>query len=98
MLLTVVPVAGQESSSELAFARKLYDDGLYLLAADQYRDFVLRNPTSSLADQARFMVGESFFAQNDLAQAGEAYRELLAEHPQSHSPAVYCSTARLIRQ
>ncbi|MFC1683770.1 tetratricopeptide repeat protein, partial [Candidatus Zixiibacteriota bacterium] len=83
MLLTVVPVAGQESSSELAFARKLYDDGLYLLAADQYRDFVLRNPTSSLADQARFMVGESFFAQNDLAQAGEAYRELLAEHPQS---------------
>lgn len=78
-----VPGQGQDLPSELAFARKLYDDGLYLLAAEQYRDFAQKNPTSPQAAQARFMVGESFFAQGDLVQAEEAYREFLAEHPQS---------------
>lgn len=79
----IVDASGQDLPPELAFARKLYDDGLYLLAAEQYGDFALARPDSPLADQARFMVGESFFAQGDLVQAKEAYRKFLAEHPQS---------------
>jgi TolA-binding protein len=77
-----LPCYGQDQPPELAFARKLYADGLYLLAAEQYGDFAQAHPNSPLAAQARFMVGESFFAQGDLAQAKEAYRKILAEHPQ----------------
>lgn len=74
---------GQDVPPELAFAKKLYDDELYLLAAEQYRNFALENPTSHLAAQAQFMVGESFFAQGDLTQAKEAYGQFLAKYPQS---------------
>ncbi|KPL18943.1 MAG: hypothetical protein AMJ92_05555 [candidate division Zixibacteria bacterium SM23_81] len=83
-LSVLVAVAwGQDAPPELAFAKKLYDDGLYLLAAEQYRNFTLENPTSHLVAQAQFMVGESFFAQGDLTQAKEAYGQFLAKYPQS---------------
>jgi TolA-binding protein len=84
LTLQTIPGQSQEAPPELAFAKKLYADGLYLLAAEQYRDFALTNPTSPLAAQAKFMVGESFFARDDLDLAAEAYREFLAGYPQSN--------------
>ncbi len=83
LLFAAVPAWGQDVPPELAFANKLYGDGLYLLAAQQYRDFALTHPSSPLSMQARFMVGESFFAQGDFSLAEEAYREFLATHTQS---------------
>ncbi|MCK4271780.1 tetratricopeptide repeat protein, partial [bacterium] len=86
LLLSFLAVQGhsQDAPQELAFARKLFDDGLYVLAAEQYHDFALANPSSPMAVQARFMVGESYFANGDLAEAEEVYREFLAQDPRSH--------------
>ncbi len=86
LLLSFLAVQGhsQDTSQELAFARKLFDDGLYILAAEQYHDFALANPSSPMAVQARFMVGESYFANGDLAEAQEVYREFLARDPMSY--------------
>ncbi len=75
-------VHAQTASSDLDFARKLYDDGLYLLAADQYQDFARNHPDSPLVPRARFMVAESYLAQGHLEAAEGGYRDFLRQHPQ----------------
>ena len=89
VLLCLILITGaaraQTGSSDLDFARKLYDDGLYLLAADQYQEFAREYPDSPLAAQASLMAAESFFAQGDLSAAEQGYRDLLRRYPQDAS-------------
>jgi TolA-binding protein len=82
LILTSTVTHAQTGTSDLDFARKLYDDGLYLLAADQYQEFARHHPNSPLVSRARFMAAESYFAQQDLAAAEDGYRAFLRQHPQ----------------
>jgi len=81
LLVTAAAVRAQTESSDLDFARKLYDDGLYLLAADQYEDFIRSYPEHPLVSRARFMVAESHLYQGDIETAEEGYGEFLRQHP-----------------
>ena len=85
LLVTLGSARAQTESSDLDFARKLYDDGLYLLAADQYAEYVRDYPDSPQVARARYMVAESYFAQGDLVKADQGYRDFLRQHPQDPS-------------
>jgi tol-pal system protein YbgF len=47
--------------------------GRYGLALQNYREFVRRFPTSDLADNAQYGIGESFFAQSQFDSAAVEY-------------------------
>ena len=82
LLAAVGSSRAQTESSDLDFARKLYDDGLYLLAADQYEDFIRSHPDHPLVSQARFMVAESYLYQGNIEAAEEGYGEFLQQYPE----------------
>jgi len=82
LIMAGAMVHAQTGSSDLDFARMLYDDGLYLLAADQYQDFARHHPDSPLVPLARFMVAESYLSQGHLEAAEGGYRDFLRQHPQ----------------
>lgn len=52
--------------------------GRYALALQGYRDFVRRHPTTELADNAQYGVGECFFAQSQFDSAAVEYARVEA--------------------
>ena len=69
--------------------RKLYDQatqdltqGRYALALQNFRDFVARDPSSDLADNAQYGIGESFFAQSRFDSAAVEYAKVEGLTPQ----------------
>jgi tol-pal system protein YbgF len=57
--------------------------GRYGLALQGFRDFIRRYPTSELADNAQYGVGESFFAQSQFDSASTEYARVEAQWPKS---------------
>jgi tol-pal system protein YbgF len=55
--------------------------GRYALALQNFRDFLRRFPTSELADNAQYGVGESFFAQSKFDSAAVEYARVEATYP-----------------
>lgn len=55
--------------------------GRYAQALRSFREFLLRAPESSLADNAQYGVGECFFAQSQFDSAGAAYARVPALWP-----------------
>ena len=69
--------------------RQLYDQatqdltqGRYALALQNFRDFVARDPSSDLADNAQYGIGESFFAQSRFDSAATEYAKVEGLAPQ----------------
>jgi tol-pal system protein YbgF len=56
--------------------------GRYSMALDGFRDFVRRYPTTELADNAQYGVGECFFAQTQFDSAGVEYAQVEKRWPQ----------------
>lgn len=71
------------AEKEFLFAQKLYEDGLHLLAAEQFRNFAQKFPNNERADQALFFSGESYFAISEYEKAFGAYRDLELNYPRS---------------
>lgn len=71
------------AEKEFFFAQKLYEDGLHLLAAKQFRDFAQKFPNNERADQALFLSGESYFAISEYDKAFGAYRDMELNYPRS---------------
>jgi tol-pal system protein YbgF len=57
--------------------------GRYPMALQGFRELVQRFPSSDLADNARYGVGECFFAQSRFDSAAAEYERIGQEHPQS---------------
>ncbi|NIR51963.1 tetratricopeptide repeat protein [candidate division KSB1 bacterium] len=68
---------------EFGFARQLFDDGLYELAAEQFKDFANKYPSDGNADDALFLAGEAYFKAENFDHAFKAYKELEIVYPQS---------------
>jgi tol-pal system protein YbgF len=56
--------------------------GRYTMALQGFRDFVLKFPSLELTDNARYGIGECYFAQAQFDSAAIAYAQVDAMHPQ----------------
>jgi len=68
---------------EYVFAEKLYEDGMFLLAAEQFEQIATRAPNSDNADNAWYLAGEAYFKTSNFQKAFEAFKELEVGYPQS---------------
>ncbi|RMD86541.1 MAG: outer membrane protein assembly factor BamD, partial [Calditrichaeota bacterium] len=76
----------QESSlaeREFTFAQKLYDDGLFTLAAQEFQHFVEKYPTHPKAPEALFLSGSAYFSAKQFLKAFDTYRDLEIRFPNS---------------
>jgi tol-pal system protein YbgF len=80
--------AGAGEPPAAADRNQLYDQatqdltqGRYALALQGFRDFLRTSPQSELADNARYGVGESFFALARFDSAAVEYERVTRDHP-----------------
>lgn len=94
---TAAPAAGRKETVD---PRQLYDAayldvvrGNFPLAIAGFREFLKQHPSHSLADNARYWVGECLYAQKQFAAAMEEFRATIAEYPaQDKEPAARYKT------
>ncbi|MFQ5865467.1 MAG: tetratricopeptide repeat protein [bacterium] len=72
-----------KSDKEFNFAEKLYEDKLFVLAAEQFKIFAEKYPNHKNADEALFLSGEAFFAAEDYSRAFEIFKQLEISYPTS---------------
>ncbi len=80
-----------DSGPPSADAQELYDRGytfyhrgLYVDAESSFQQFLGAHPTSELADNAYYWIGESRFARADYRGALAAFRETLTRYPEGN--------------
>jgi tol-pal system protein YbgF len=60
-----------------------YQRGNFDLAIAGFREFVVKNPNSDLADNAAYWVGESLFSQKKYRDAIQQFDSVVTKYPQS---------------
>jgi tol-pal system protein YbgF len=60
----------------LEITRRSYD-----LAVTGFREFIKKYPGSSLADNAQYWIGESFYAQKKYREAAAEFEKVIAQYP-----------------
>jgi tol-pal system protein YbgF len=85
------PGGGGMSSLPRASSDSLYQNALrdfttgkYDLARQEFGDYVLKFPSTDLASNAQFYLGEISYAQGDYKDAIAQYNQVLANYPQSY--------------
>src|SRR5271155_2755525 len=73
-------------SSDTLYQNALRDftTGKYDLARQEFGDYVLHFPSTDLASNAQFYLGEISYAQGDFKDAIAQYNQVLANYPQSY--------------
>lgn len=69
------------SDTDFLYARKLYDDKLYALAAQEFSRFVRNYPSDSRLPDARFYAGMAFFNTGEYDQARRDFQYLAVDFP-----------------
>lgn len=75
--------AGADEQAAYDAAFKALRDGDYAHASRGFRDFIQQHPDSSLAPNAWYWLGESYYVTTNYAVALEAFQRLLSQFPQS---------------
>lgn len=79
-LFSIVHAVAQEpKASDLDFAHGLYGRKEFLLAVEEYQNFLRKNPTGTLAEEARFFLAESLVQLKRPVEALESYAVLTAD-------------------
>lgn len=73
--------ATPEMTSELASARRLFDDGKYDAAGKQLQKIAKKHKLTAFGEEAQFLLGECYYRQRRLAYAQDAYDQLLEDYP-----------------
>lgn len=77
-------VASQTGENQaFLYANKLYSEGMYSLAASQFRSFMENYPSSPRAPEALFMAGEAYFKLEKYHEAQQAYLEMTMRYPEA---------------
>jgi tol-pal system protein YbgF len=74
------------SSTEQAVYGQAFDAlkaGSYSIAITGFKDFLSTYPTSSLAENAQYWLGESYYVTHDYGSAAGAFRTVLKKYPDS---------------
>ena len=77
---------GGPSSTEQAVYGQAFDAlkaGSYSIAITGFKDFLSTYPTSSLAENAQYWLGESYYVTHDYGSAAGAFRTVLKKYPDS---------------
>ena len=76
---------GKNAVQELYdFAKKLFDDGDKENARIQFENFINKYPDSENADNARFWIADSYYAEKWFEKAILEYQKVLEEYPDSN--------------
>jgi len=67
--------------SDLNFGKGLFNDGLYEEAINEFEKVIAYSPTSDDAQEAIFLIGESYRERDQYDKAGAAYKRLLDGFP-----------------
>jgi tol-pal system protein YbgF len=86
------PGGGSSSTSQSSpLGKELYNGGImayeggdYPSAISQFRQFVKAYPSSSLADNALYWIGESYYAEKDFERAISNFLELVDRYPEGN--------------
>lgn len=78
--------SGQPISGDVLYtnARRDFTDGKYDLARQEFTDYLKNFPTSDLASNAQFYLGEIDFAQGNYKDALAEYDRVLVNYPKSY--------------
>ncbi|MEM9224452.1 MAG: tetratricopeptide repeat protein [Pseudomonadota bacterium] len=77
------PAPAAVDSPALANVRQLQQSGRYALAAQEARALLEGNPSSDIAGEARFLLGEALLAQGDYRGAAKEFLDNYTSHPNS---------------
>jgi tol-pal system protein YbgF len=77
----VAASAGQQQEYDAAFS--LMKQGMYERAAKSFRDFVAKYPSSELAGNAQYWVGEALYVVRNFKQALEEFAKVVDKYPTS---------------
>jgi len=72
-----------DAQEEFDFAKKMYDDTLYEEAIGKFQNIIQNYPTSALAEEAQFYLGNSYMELEQFVNASFTYKRLLEDHPQT---------------
>lgn len=75
--------AGTDPKSQFDSAMQLMTSAQYDRARDAFAGFVQQHPQDTMAGQAQYWVGETYFVQKDFTSAARAYAESLKTYPDS---------------
>ncbi|MCU0341180.1 MAG: tetratricopeptide repeat protein [Spirosomaceae bacterium] len=80
------PQSTETEKLEFETAKGLYTDGKYPQAIRALQSFIRDYPNSDLATEARYLGGESYFRQNDRANALKLFNVVISEADAKFSP------------
>lgn len=80
-------IAGLSPTRMFETARSDYFQGQYSVALVGFDQFLKAFPRSEMADDAQFMVGETYYAQRQWAPAITAYNQVIQNYPGTNSVA-----------
>jgi tetratricopeptide (TPR) repeat protein len=69
------------SDTDFLYARKLYDDKLYSLAAKEFSRFIKNFPSDARVPDARFYSGMAYFSAGDFENARHDFQYLAIDYP-----------------
>ncbi|MBW2646667.1 MAG: tol-pal system protein YbgF, partial [Deltaproteobacteria bacterium] len=86
--LKKAPTAKKLTGDELyAAAKKLFDEGNYDKAREQFQTFLNENPKSKKADNAQFWIGETYYHEKWYEKAILAYQKVIEKYPSGNKVA-----------
>lgn len=78
-----VPAGGGDPMQTYQTAYRDYQKGNYDLAIEGFAEFVEANPSSDLADNAAYWIGESLFSQKKYREAIQQFDSVVSRYPKS---------------
>ncbi len=78
-----LPVPGGDDRANYQAAFDLLRDGKYAEATEGFRQLLIRFPSSSMADNAQYWLGESYYVQRNFNDALKAFRLVVDKYPES---------------
>jgi tol-pal system protein YbgF len=81
--VTAPALPGESPLTSYQAAYRDYQKGNFDLAIGGFRDFLARNPSSDLADNATYWIGESLYSQKKYREAIEQFDLVVSKYPRS---------------
>jgi len=69
------------SENSFIFAKKLFDDKMYDLAAEQFHNFAEQNPSNPKAAEALYLAGLSYFNNNEYHKSKKEFLYFILKFP-----------------
>jgi len=81
ILQNVLFAQSEDAGVSFVFAKKLYNDSMYDLAAEQFHQFAEQNPEHAKAPEAMLMAGKSYLKTGDFNKAKKEFVYLISRFP-----------------